>query len=53
MFAAAPGFVRSPAYRTSPPMAPEDVAIVIFGCAAIVLFGIIAMLIWSRTGGRR
>jgi hypothetical protein len=50
--AAAPGFVRAPIYRASPPMAPGDVAIVIVGCAAIVMFGIIVMVIWSRTGAR-
>jgi hypothetical protein len=53
MVAAAPGFVRSPAYRTSPAMPAGDVAIVLVGCVAIIVFGIITMLIWSRTGGRR
>jgi hypothetical protein len=51
--AAAPGFVRAPTYRHSQPMAPGDLAIVIFGCTAIIIFGVIVMLIWNRTGGRR
>jgi hypothetical protein len=48
MLAAAPGIARPAHYRASPPMAAREVIIVILGCAAILLFGAIVMIIWSR-----
>ena len=51
--AAAPGFVRHPTYRQPQPMPTEDIVIFVLGCIGIAIFGVIIMVVWSRTGGRR
>jgi len=52
MFAAAAPITTAPQYRPSPPIAANDVVIVIIGCAAILVFGIILIMMWNHVSAR-
>lgn len=52
MLAAAPGIVGSARYRAAAPMPPGDIKIFVIGCVAILAFGAIVMIIWSRFSKR-
>jgi hypothetical protein len=52
MLAAAPGIVGSARYHAAAPMPPGEIKIFVIGCLAILAFGAIVMIIWSRFSTR-